>query len=181
MSDIFSDPLRTAKANLRSNQDVVFVDVGAKQIESNVVRDGVPVAFHKIDADVLKNVVIGEPIILYRIVAQSIEPGTPVPLGVAVDLVLARPGNLPVGVVVGVHQDLKAVTIQSAFDRLVRGKPQAKRLVLKASEGPLGSTDAQVLKDLFSQGGVEIEENVPGKDIDAAVETLKMLTTFGGP
>src|SRR5690349_16832267 len=128
MSDLFSDPLKAAaRANLRSNQDVVFVDVGAKQIESNVVRDGVPIAFHKIDPDVLKEVVIGEPIILYRIVSQSIAPGTPVPLGAAVDLVLARPNNLPVGVVVGVHQDLKAVTIGSAFDRLVRGKPQAQR------------------------------------------------------
>ena len=181
MTDFSLDPIRPPASKVRSNQDVIFIDVGAKQIESNVVRDGVPIAFHKIDPDVLKDVVIGEPIVLYRIVSQSVAPGTPVPLGTAVNLVFAQPAKLPVGVVVGVHQDLKNVSIESAFERLVKGRPQAQRLVLKASEGPLSSTDAQVLKDLFSQGNVPIDEAVPGKDINAAVETLKMLTTFGGP
>jgi hypothetical protein len=172
---------QAATSKLRSNQDVVFIDVGARQIEPNVVRDGVPISVHQIDPDVLGEVVIGEPIILYRIVSQSVPQGTPVPLGTAVNLILAQPGKLPVGVVKGVYDGLKQVSIAEAFDRLVRGKPQAQRLVLRASEGPLSATDEQALKDLFTAGDAPIQDDVPGRDVEAAVETLKMLTTFGGP
>ncbi len=100
-------PPRATTSKLRSNQDVVFIDVGARQIESNVVRDGIPIAVHDIDPDILNDVVIGEPIILYRIVSQSVKPGTPVPLDTVVDLTLARPNTLPVGIVRGVHEGLR--------------------------------------------------------------------------
>jgi len=172
---------RATTSKLRSNQDVVFIDVGARQIESNVVRDGIPIAVHDIDPDILNDVVIGEPIILYRIVSQSVKPGTPVPLDTVVDLTLARPNTLPVGIVRGVHEGLRATSIGNAYDRLVRGKPQAQRLVVRASEGPLSSTDVQVLKDLFLSGDVTIEDTVPGRDVQASIETLKMLTSFGTP
>lgn len=170
---------KALSAKLRSNQEVVFIDVGARQIESNVVRNGVPITVHEIDPDILKNVVIGEPIILYRIVGQSVKPGTPVPLDTVVDLTLARPGKLPVGIVRGVHENLKEISIDNAFDRLVRGKPQAQRLVVRAAEGPLSSTDVQALKELFASGDVQIDEAVPGRDVAASIETLKMLTSFG--
>ena len=165
-------------ARLRSTQDVVFVDVGARKIEPNVVRNGVPIAVHEIDADVLAEVVIGEPIIAYRIVAQTIPVGTPVPLDTSVDVVMARPGQLPVKVVKGVHDALRDVSISTAFGRLVRGKPQAQRLVARAAEGPLSGTDEQALRDLFLAGEVQIEDR-PGRDVAAAVTTLRMLTTFG--
>ncbi|NEA30684.1 hypothetical protein [Streptomyces sp. SID13031] len=174
-------PKAAAAAKLRSNQEVVFIEVGARQIESNVVRNGVPISVHEIDPDILNDIVIGEPIILYRIVGQSVRPGTPVPLDTVVDLTLARPDRLPVGIVRGVHESLRQTTISDAFNRLVRGKPQAQRLVVRAAEGPLSAVDEQALKDLFLSGDVTIEQDVPGRDVQASIETLKMLTSFGNP
>ncbi len=170
-----------AVSTLRSNQDVVFIDVGARRIEPNVVRDGLPIAVHEIDTDVLNQVVIGEPVILYRIVGQSVRAGTAAPLGTAIDVTMAVPGSLPVSVVRGTHSLLKETSVNDAFGRLVAGKPQAQRLVLRASEGPLGAADEQALKDLFNSAQVPIRNDVPGEDVTAAIETLKMLTTFGGP
>lgn len=170
--------LTSALSKVRSNQETVFVDVGARRIEPNIARDGVPVVAHRIDPEVLKQVVTGEPIIAYRVIDQSVAAGSAVPLGTTVDVVLARPGILPVGIVQGVHQLLQQTRVSEAFDRLVRGKPQAQRLASRAAEGPLSPTDEQVLRDLFQTGDVPIED-VPGRDVKAAITTLQMLTTFG--
>jgi hypothetical protein len=166
-------------ARLRGTQDVVFVDVGARRIESRVTRDGVPISAHRIDPQVLRDIVIGEPVIAYRIVDQSVPAGAAVALGTSVDVVMTRGGSLPVGVVAGVHASLKATTIEQAFGRLVAGRPQARRLVARAAEGPLSDVDEQALRDLFQQAQVPIED-IPGRDLDAGLETLRVLTAFGG-
>lgn len=176
---VFTGGARLSASKLRSSSDVVFVDVGARKIESRVVRDGVPIGVHQIDPDVLRDVVIGEPIIGYRIVDQTVPPGTPVPLDTAIDVVMARPGPLPVGIVTGVHADLRQFTIDDAFNRLVAGKPQAQRIVARAAEGPLSADDEQVVRDLFQAADFSIEET-PGRDVAAGLETLRVLTTFGG-
>lgn len=164
----------------RSTQDVVFVDVGERKIDSNILRDGVPIAAHTIDTDILNRVVIGEPIIAYRIVGQSVPAGTPVPLDTAIDVIMAQPGGLPVGVVKGVHAELAPLTVAAVYDKLIRGHPEAVRLVSRASEGPLSATDEQTLSALFAQADAPISDT-PGHDVSAALTTLQMLTTFGVP
>jgi hypothetical protein len=164
----------------RSTQDVVFVDVGERKIDSNILRDGVPIVAHAIDTDVLNQVVIGEPVIAYRIVGQSVPAGTPVPLDTAIDVIMAQPGGLPVGVVKGVHAELAPLTVAAAYDKLIRGHPEAVRLVNRASEGPLSAVDEQTLTTLFAQAGAPISDT-PGQDVSAALTTLQMLTTFGVP
>lgn len=169
-----ADPVRAS--TLQS--DVVFIDVGSRKIESKVIRDGVPIGVHTIDQDILNDIVIGEPIIAYRIVAQTVAPGTPVPLGTAIDVVMARPGTLPVSVVAGTHQALQATTIDDAFARLVAGKPDVVRLVARAAGAPLSREDEEALRVTFRQAQIEITDR-PGSDVEAGLETLRMLTTFG--
>lgn len=164
-------------ANLRSNQDVVFVDVGSRKIDSKIIRDGIPIGQHTIDPDILKQIIVDRPIVAFRIVNQSVAAGTPVPQGTTIDVLLARPGNLPLGVVSGVHADLREQTIQETFSRFIN--PATRRIIARAAEGPLSGEDEQTIKNVFAQNQVEVTQE-PGKDVDAALETLRMLTTFGG-
>lgn len=168
---------RTAAAGLRSTQDVVFVDVGSRAIESRVVRDGIPIGALKIDPDVLADVVVQRPVVNFRVVGQSIAAGTPVPQGTTVDVTLARPGQLPIGVVTGVHRDLKELTVEEGFSRFVN--PATRRVLARTAAGPLSSEDEQTIKDVFRQNDVTVGDE-PGRDVGAALETLRMLSTFGG-
>jgi len=164
---------------LRSNQDVVFIDVGARRIDSNVVRDGLPIGVHTVDPEIFQDIIIDRPVVAFRVVAQTVPPGTPVPQSTAIDVVMARPGNLPVGVITGVLTQVALETVDTAFDRFVAGNADVRHVVARSAQGPLSEADEQIVRTTFTQRGVEITDE-PGSDIDAALETLRMLTTFGG-
>ncbi|WP_380168395.1 hypothetical protein [Jannaschia sp. R86511] len=166
-----------AKASaVRSTQDVVFIDVGARKIESKVVRDGVPIGVHTVNQDVLKDIIIDRPVVAFRIISQSVPAGTPVPEGTTIEVTMARPGRLPVGVISGVHLDLVRSNVEDVFTPLVT--PATRRIVARAAEGALSAADEQTIKDVFANVAPVTDE--PGKDVGAALETLRMLTTFGG-
>ena len=124
-----SDPAISAKSAFRSNQETVFVDVGARKIDANVVRDGISVGVHEINQDVLDNIIIERPPIRLTIVSQSVPVGTPVPVGSAIDVTMARPGQLPIGVITGVLTPIATLTVDEGFDRFVAGNPQVRRIV----------------------------------------------------
>ena len=166
-------------AALSASQSTVFVDVGAKRVDANVSRNGVPVGVHEIDPDVLNDVIVDKPPAKFVIVSQSVKAGTPVPVGAAVDLILARPGTLPLGILVGVHIALKNEPIDRAYARLVAGNPQVNRIVARAASGPLSKADEQAVAELFLSKDVPLADQ-PGRDVTAAVETLRALVTFGG-
>lgn len=160
----------------------VYVDVGSRKIESQVERDGVPIGVLHIDEAVLADHILERPVLQVRVVSQSVPAGTPVPEGTTVDLVMAPPFDLPVGVVTGVHTGLKRFTIADAYTRLVADNPLVNRIVTRAAAGQLGAEDAAAVRQIFAEAqldGVEITDE-PGQDVTAAVETLRVLKTFGG-
>ena len=57
----------------------------------------------------------------------------------------------------------------------------ANKTILRAGFGRRNAVRSEALKDLFLSGDVTIEDTVPGRDVDASIETLKMLTSFGTP
>jgi hypothetical protein len=168
----------TAAAVARPIQETVFVDVGAKRIDSNVVRDGIPIGVHAVDPERLGSAIVGRPILKVRIVSQSIPPGTPVPQGSSVDVVMANPFELPVGVISGTHVALRESLIGPAFTQFVQNNPQVHRIVARAATGTLAPEDETAVRDLFGQQGVEVTDE-PGRDVGAAIESLRVLTTFG--
>jgi hypothetical protein len=163
----------------RTSQSTVFVDVGAKRIDPNVIRDGVPVGRHEINRDVLDDIIVERPILRVRVVGQSIAAGTPVPIGTAVSLTLAPAGRLPVGVIEGVHLGLRDVLIDDGFERFVAGRPAVKRIVSRSVSGTISPEDEAEVRQIFADEGVDIADT-PGRDVGAAVEALRVLTTFGG-
>jgi hypothetical protein len=156
----------------------VYVDVGSRKIESQIERDGVPIGVLPINKEILEEAILVRPILQVKVVSQSVPAGTPVPVGTTVDLVMAAPGRLPVGVVSGVHDAFKEFTIADAHAALVADNPLVNRIVTHATEGQLSAEDANAVKEIFSNANVEVTDE-PGKDLNAAVATLSMLKTFG--
>lgn len=160
----------------------VFVDVGSRKIDSQVERDGVPIVPLQINPDILKDVVLQRPPLLVKVVSQSVAPGTPVPVGTTVDLVMAPPFKLPVGVVSGVHVGIRDLNIGDAYQQLNVQDPRVSRLVARAASNQLDAADRAEVREIFEAAeieGIEITDE-PGRDVNAAVETLKVLKTFGG-
>ncbi len=157
----------------------VFVDVGSRRIESQIERDGVPIGVLRVNQEVLREHILDRPQLRVKVVSQSVSPGTPIPVGTTVDLVMALPFDLPIGVITGVHRDLRDRLIGIAFTEIVASNPQVNRIVTHASEGQLSVADIEAVKEIFANiQGAEITDE-PGRDINAAVETLRVLKTFG--
>lgn len=175
----FSDLSFPSLLGARTNQDVVFVDVGSRRIDSNILRDGIAVGTHVIDPDVFNDVVVTLPPVRLTVVSQNIAPGTPVPVGTAIDFVMARPGTLPIGLLRGVLTPLRDVSIDTGFQRFVATKPQARRIIARAAAGTLSNEDEQAVRELFQSEQVPLSEE-PGHNLEAALETLRVLSTFGG-
>ena len=112
-------------------------------------------------------------------VSQSVRPGTPVPIGTTVDLVMAPPDDLPVGMVKGTHQVVKNMKVKAAYEALVKGKPQVNRILTRAAAGPLSREDEQAVVQLFADANIEVTDR-PGNDVTSALSTLRMLNAFGG-
>lgn len=162
----------------RAIQETVFVDVGAKRIDSNVVRDGIPIGVFQPDPDVLGGAILDRPILRVRIVSQSVPPGTPVPQGTSVNVVMTSPFHLPVGVIAGTHLALKETPMGDAFTAFVANNPQVQRIVARASTGTLSAEDETAVRGIFADRGIDVTEE-PGRDVGAAVASLRVLTTFG--
>lgn len=166
---------RTA-ANLTRD---VFVDVGSTNILSNISRNGVPVGPLEIDRTILDNIIVDKPVLLVKVVSQSVAPGTPVPVGTTINVTLARPGDLPLGVITGVHEALKDRNIAQVFEDLTTGRPEVNGIVTRAIADQTTPADTVAVKAIFTEANVEITDE-PGHDITAAIETLKAIKTFGG-
>lgn len=167
------------RASAASASLPVYVDVGSRKIDSQIERDGVPIGVLAVNNDVLNEAILTRPILQVKVVSQSVPAGTPVPVGTSVDLVMAFPGTLPVGVIDGVHTHFRELAISDAYTTLVAGNPVVNRIVTHAAAGQLSAEDATAVKEIFSKAQVDVNDE-PGTDINAAVATLSVLTTFGG-
>lgn len=165
----------TAERSREAAERRAFVDVG-NVFDPQILRNGIPVGVHITNPDVVTPI-LTEPIIGVKVIAQSIAPGTPVPEGTEVNLVLVRAARLPVGVIRGVHEATATLTMDDALARLITGNPLAERLASRAAAGQLTDADRQSVSTLFTDAGIEIS-TTPGRDVTAAVETLRTLVGF---
>jgi hypothetical protein len=168
-------------ASFRPNEDTIFVDVGERVIDSNVIRDGVKVGVFELDPDRFEEIFTGRPIVRQRVVSQSIRPGTPVPAGTTVDLIMAETTRLPVGVIPGVLEAIRDDPMEDIYSRVVTGHEDVANRIL-ARIGPdnvLPPAEQEQLAVLFEQADLPLSDE-PGNDVAAAVETLRAVFTFGG-
>lgn len=150
----------------------VFVEVGGSAIAANITRDGKRVPNLALDPGVIADIIGGavtRPRL--KVLRQSVEAGRAVEAGTAVDLVLAEPGRLPIGIVAGVHAGLATRTMGDVFATLIAPNAEVARII-RTVDNPaaLSATDRQTLAAALTQAGVGVE----------AGDTAAMASAFAG-
>lgn len=172
----------TSKATrIQAEPTEVFIEVGDKRRDAHVVRNGIPLGSYELNPAIFDEFFAGRPRVDLKVVSQSIAAGTPVPEGTTVNLVLAQPGRLPVGVIEGVHRDLVDQEIAATFQRVVgQRENDIRRIVARTEErGALTADDEQTVREIFQQADLSVTEEA-GRSVDAAYNTMRVLLTFGG-
>ena len=101
------------------------------------------------------------------------KPGDAVPRGTAVDLVLARPGDLPGRIIPGIHETFKGRSIGDIGLQLIEAQPAVKDIVRrKAAVADLTEAERATVTNALTQSGVEIVQ-APGQDLAAAYAGLQ--------
>lgn len=159
----------------------VFIEVGDKRRDAHVVRNGIPLGSYELNPQIFDDFFAGRPRVDLKVVSQSIAAGTPVPEGTTVDLVLAQPGRLPLGVIEGVHRDLVDQEIAATFQSVVGNREHdIRRIVARTEErGALTAQDEQSVREIFRAADLPVTEEA-GRTVDAAYNTMRVLLTFGG-
>src|SRR5207248_924085 len=108
--------LQTVASVRAAPPSTVFVELGEAAQKAQIARDGVGIAPIALNTDALQNLIAGRPQLVTKVVSQSVAPGTAVPRGTTVDLVLAQPGVLPIDVIRDPHISLSGRTLSSVYD-----------------------------------------------------------------
>lgn len=151
----------------------VFVEVRPSSVAAEVARAGSMLPAVAIDSRIVDSILDRLPPVSTKVVSQSVTPGTAVPRGTAVDLVLARPIDLPGRIIPGIHEALKGRTIADIGQQLIEAQPVVKDIVRrKAQASDLTDAERQTVRTALAQNGVEVTD-VPGFDLNAAYTGLQ--------
>jgi len=165
-------------------QAIRVIDVSEKPTQANVIRDGKQVPSVAVDATALKNFldlgVVRPAESLTRVVAQGIPAGTRVPRGTSVDIVLAEPRIVPLGVLERPHRGLldRGLTVQGVVDDFL-ADAEIRNAVLDAP-GPeaLPPATRERIRSAFAERDAPIDDGDPARDFGAAFRTLKAAAAF---
>ncbi len=151
----------------------VFVEIRPSSVAAEVARAGSMLPAVAIDARIVDSVLDRLTPVATKVVSQSVAPGTAVPRGTAVDLVLARPGDLPGRIIPGIHEAFKVRTIGDIGQQLIEAQPTVKEIIRrKPVVTDLTEAERATVTNALAQSGVELS-NVPGLDLAAAYTGLQ--------
>lgn len=157
----------------------VFVELGEAAQKAQIARDGVGVPQVQIDPTTLQGILAGRPQLVTKVVSQSVPPGTPVPKGTAIDVVLAQPGLIPIDVIPDPHVSLKGRTLGNVFDTFIKDSPDVRNVLARNdSAATLSTADQGVIQNAFQAQDIPIGTQ-PGQTIDQAFKSLQAAFAFG--
>lgn len=157
----------------------VFVELGDAAQKAQIARDGVGVPQVRIDPAILGDILAGRPQVVTKVVSQSVAPGTPVPRGTSIDVVLAEPGRLPANVISDVHVALAERTVGNVFDTFIRNNAAVRNVIARHdTAATLTDADRGVIESAFAAQSVPITD-APGQTMDQAFSTLQGAFAFG--
>jgi hypothetical protein len=158
----------------------VFVELGEAAQTAQIARDGIGVAQVALNADALQQLIVGRPQLITRVVSQSVAPGTAVPRGTSVDVVLAQPGILPIDVIRDPHLALSGRTLGNVYETFVRDNPAVRNVLARNEQAAtLSTADQGVIQAAFQAQQVPITSEA-GHTIEQAFGSLQAAFTFGG-
>jgi len=109
--------------------------------------------------------------------ARTVEAAEEGPIGV--ELQLAEPGALPIGVVEGVYLALQGQTMEQVHQTFLAQNPDLVRVVARNPEGEtVTPADEALIRQAFNSRQLPIV-NEPGRDLTAAMQTLRVAQNFG--
>lgn len=151
----------------------VFVEIRPQSLAAEVARAGSLLPAVALDAKIVDSILDRLPPVTTKVVSQSVKPGDAVPRGTAVDLVLARPGDLPGRIIPGIHETFKGRSIGDIGLQLIEAQPAVKDIVRrKAAVADLTEAERATVTNALTQSGVEIVQ-APGQDLAAAYAGLQ--------
>jgi hypothetical protein len=169
---------RAAAPAPRNPPDIVFVELGEAVQKAQIARDGVPVAKINLDQVVIDQVAISKPPFITKVVSQSIAPGTPVPKGTAVDIVLVEPFDLPSAIAKDGHRGLDDRTIGQVAELFLRNDAAVRGVVARnEAADTLSADDQAVLRGAFERAKVPISDT-PGQTVGDAFRSLQTAFTL---
>jgi hypothetical protein len=157
----------------------VFVELGQAAQTAQIARDGIGVAQVALNFVALEELIAGRPQLVTKVVSQSVAPGTAVPRGTSVDVVLAQPGVLPIDVIRDPHLSLSGRSLSNVYESFVRDNPAVKNVLARNDQAAtLSTADRGVIEAAFLAQDLTVG-NEPGRSIEQAFGSLQAAFTFG--
>lgn len=162
----------------RQPEREVFFELGEPKKKANITREGIDIPAIEVQEDRFTDFFADKPRVVNKVVKQSVAAGTVVQEGTTVDLVLAPPQDIPLGVYRGGHLGLADETMANVFERLYREQPEVQGIVAKRSDASdLTSEDRQVLVAVMRDQGIAVGEE-PGQRVEDAFQSIQYAVTF---
>jgi hypothetical protein len=169
----------TATFRPRPAEQTVAIDVGASVTKADISRGGFTIPEIPVVPDKLGSFLDARPIVSTKVVSQTIEPGTAVAIGTAVDIVLTATRDLPVAVIPGIHNAFATLTMAELHERFADNLQVRDVLRTKATPADLTNDDVALLTTVLQQQNVPIG-NAPGETVGSAFTALQAAFTFQG-
>lgn len=168
-----------SRAAAAERERTVFVEIGEAVKSAQIVREGATVPILDLDLDIVEETLAGTTRVVNKVVSQSVSPGTSVPQGTAVDIILAPPRRLPIRIIRDAHVVLADRTMGEVFDSFVKDNPAVRRAVARNQTAEtLTETDRAAITTALQSAEVPVSDE-PGRSVESAFTALQAAFTFG--
>lgn len=157
----------------------VFIDVSEKATTAAVTRGGFNVGEIGIRPDVLDGILGTRPVVRTKVVSQSIQPGTAVARGTAIDIVITRTDDLPLTIIPGIHQAFANLTVGALYTQFEQNAVVRDIVKRRTDVGQLTAAEQTQLATALDASGVQLG-NEATNDLGAAFAGLQAAFTFQG-
>jgi hypothetical protein len=174
MPDFFA---RREIAPQLERSSTVFVDVAEKATRAEVSRAGFALGEIAVNPELLTSFLDDRVVVRTKVVSQTVQPGTAVARGTAIDVVLANPSDIPVHVISGVHaafQDLTMAQLNQQFADNATVRDIVRR---RTSADELTSDDKQRLTEALQSAHVPVDQD---NTVESAFTGIQAAFTFLG-
>ena len=160
----------------------VFVDVSAKAVSADVVREGYRVPAATVDR-ARTDFLLGELVEVTkrdepRIISQSVAAGTSVPAGTVVNLVLTQRSNVPFDIFEGVHEDLRTRTVDQFLEGPLNNASIRENVLRFENAAEVPQEIRNQLVTAFQNNAITINEAQANTSFEAAFNGARAALAF---
>ncbi len=170
----------TGTTGVRALETVRDIEIGQTKTIPNIVRDGFKIPGVSLSEEALRDVLVTLPERRARIVSQSIPPGTKVPRGMAVDLVLSDPGRLPGRIIRNGHVAVADRTLTELSEAFLADRTVLAAVARNETAATLSQDELAAIRAAAERNDVGVTEDDPSRSMEALFTTLRNTYAFTG-